>query len=361
MARRLLIHIGLPKTGTTYLQASIWAHKGRLRRQGILLPLRSTFSHYVAALELSDTLPPHLASFKGTLDRLIDRINEWDQDIVVSHELFTTATAEQIAGFKSRVRAEEVHLIVTARDVVRQVSADWQETVKNGYVFDYGRYVTDLVRDDPGTFFWRMQNLRSIIDRWAVGLSPDHVHIITVPPKSAPPDELWRRFCSVIGFSADEFPGAEQPRNQSMGIAGTEFIRQLPEFVGSREPITPQFRQVQIKRYLAQTVLAEFEDEPIGLQPEHIEFFVAKSRDYVNYVREHRFHVVGDIDSLISDPLTQPPHVTPHAKDVADAGVFGIVALTNEIFEMKRDLVVIPKRIEQLEGRISFLLSLIHI
>ena len=38
MARRVFLHVGLPKTGTTYLQSIAWAGKDALRRQGVLLP-----------------------------------------------------------------------------------------------------------------------------------------------------------------------------------------------------------------------------------------------------------------------------------------------------------------------------------
>ena len=38
MARRVILHVGLPKTGTTYLQSIAWANKDVLREQGVLLP-----------------------------------------------------------------------------------------------------------------------------------------------------------------------------------------------------------------------------------------------------------------------------------------------------------------------------------
>ena len=38
MARKVFLHVGLPKTGTTYLQSIVWANKTVLREQGVLLP-----------------------------------------------------------------------------------------------------------------------------------------------------------------------------------------------------------------------------------------------------------------------------------------------------------------------------------
>ena len=40
MAAKVFLHIGLPKTGTTYLQTVMWADRERMRAQGVLLPGR---------------------------------------------------------------------------------------------------------------------------------------------------------------------------------------------------------------------------------------------------------------------------------------------------------------------------------
>jgi hypothetical protein len=231
-----------------------------------------------------------------------------------------------------------LHIVITARDLARQVPADWQETVKNGYRFDYGRYVDDLVRDDPGTFFWQMQDIPGIAERWCRGVPPERVHVITVPGSGAAPDELWRRFCSVLGVDPDVFGGVERPTNTSMGVAGTEFIRQIPEFVGDGPPITPEFRHPLIKILLAQKIIAQHEDIPIGLQAAHRDWFIEKSVGYVDYIKRHKFDVVGDLDSLISRAEQLPDHVTPTAAQVVDAGITGIIGLIEERAEYEKRL-----------------------
>ncbi len=40
MANRVFLHVGTPKTGTTYLQTVMWANRDKLAEQGLLLPLR---------------------------------------------------------------------------------------------------------------------------------------------------------------------------------------------------------------------------------------------------------------------------------------------------------------------------------
>ena len=59
MASQVFLHIGLPKTGTTYLQSVLWGSKAALARDGFLLPGSGHREHLWAALELQER--PNLA------------------------------------------------------------------------------------------------------------------------------------------------------------------------------------------------------------------------------------------------------------------------------------------------------------
>ena len=49
MASKVFLHIGLPKTGTTFVQSMLWAHRDRLRSQDVLLPGRERRDHLWAS------------------------------------------------------------------------------------------------------------------------------------------------------------------------------------------------------------------------------------------------------------------------------------------------------------------------
>ena len=49
MARTVFFHVGLPKTGTTYLQTMMWHNRAELARQGVLLPGESSRQHLWAS------------------------------------------------------------------------------------------------------------------------------------------------------------------------------------------------------------------------------------------------------------------------------------------------------------------------
>ena len=49
MAARVYLHVGLPKTATTYLQTILWANRDALEQQGVRLPGGSRRAHLWAS------------------------------------------------------------------------------------------------------------------------------------------------------------------------------------------------------------------------------------------------------------------------------------------------------------------------
>src|ERR671921_955550 len=132
MARRVYLHIGLPKTGTTYLQTLMWNNHDELARQGVLLPGESRREHLWASGVVRGD--PHLArrspEAPSAWDRLTREVNDWDGTAVVSHEFFAAASTEQVKRAFSELDGAEIHVVVTARDTLSLVTARWQERVK---------------------------------------------------------------------------------------------------------------------------------------------------------------------------------------------------------------------------------------
>ncbi len=72
--------------------------------------------------------------------------------------------------------------MLSVRDLVRQIPAEWQETVKHRAALSYGRFL-DQIRDPRRegripTWFWGVQEIPDILDRWGHVLPPEHVHVV---------------------------------------------------------------------------------------------------------------------------------------------------------------------------------------
>ena len=195
MARRVFLHCGTAKSGTTFLQDLWWRHRGELRQRGLLLPgtaLRDHF-HAAALVKGMDVIVEDLAPAEREVwRRLVEETRHWSGDVLISHEHFSDSSAEAAAAALADLAgaADEVHLVVTVRDLGRVLPSAWQQRVKQGARQPYGKFLGTVRRGRDDQKFWRYQDVPGILERWAAGLPPQRVHLVVVPPPGAPRDEL---------------------------------------------------------------------------------------------------------------------------------------------------------------------------
>jgi hypothetical protein len=303
-ARRVFLHVGSPKTGTTFLQNVLWSQRERACEQGLLLPLDRFADHYLASLDLrglSDR-PEHPPRAVGIWDRLVSEASRWSGTVLVSHELFAASTREQarraVAAFGEDT---EVHVVLTARDLVRQMSAEWQEHVKHRSVQTYAEFVASLREDEHHrSWFWRVQDFAEILDRWGSTLPRERVHVVTVPPSGASPVLLWERFAAMLGLDPETFDTSRGRSNTSLGVEQTELLRRLNAVLGERLPLPGPYPAV-VKNVLAHRVLAARPGTPLALSPEDTEYAVAASRGVAERLASLGVDVIGDLAELVPD------------------------------------------------------------
>ena len=220
--RRVLVHVGAPKTGTSYVQDVLFLNRESLAGQGILYPAERFDEHFLAALDLMEL---HWGGLEtqavGAWDRLAEQVRGWPGTSIVSHEILATASRQQVRRALDSFGDAEVHVVLSARDLVRQIPAEWQENVKHRRNVGYRAFldkITDPSRaGELASWFWGVQEVPDILDRWGSSLPPERVHLVTVPKPGAPRDLLWQRFSAVLGLDeavarAGHRPGEPVPR-----------------------------------------------------------------------------------------------------------------------------------------------------
>src|SRR4051812_29898696 len=220
------VHIGAPKSGTTYLQMALWNNRETLRGNGVLYPGETFASHAHAVLDLTRQrfFGHEDPAIPGAWDRMVEQIRAWNGTAIISQELLSPARPDVIERALTSLAFSEVHLVYTARDLARQVPAAWQENVKNRYDQDFEEFVTSLraPAEEMHTLavgFWRMQDAADVLARWGGELPPEHVHLITIPSGSVPRDVLWSRFCAVTGLDPDAYGLPGDAANVSLGVS----------------------------------------------------------------------------------------------------------------------------------------------
>jgi hypothetical protein len=296
--------VGSPKTGTTFLQEVLWSQRRKAAEQGVLLPLEKFADHYLASLDVRGLSgrKEHPARAVGIWGRLVEEARAWPGTTLVSHELFASATAEQAAdAIASFGAGTEVHVVLTARDLVRQIPAEWQEHVKHRSTKTLPEFVHDLRQDDEGTsWFWRVQDFGDVVARWGATLPPSRVHVVTVPPAGADPGTLWHRFADLLGLDPDSFDTERSRANTSLGVEQAELLRRVNAGLGDRVQLPGPY-PVVVKNVLAHRILAARKGTRLALDGESTQYAVRRSAEIAEQLERLDVHVVGDLGDLVPD------------------------------------------------------------
>src|SRR5690348_8406733 len=109
MSRVVSLHVGAPKTGTTYLQDRLALNRGALAEHDVHYPLGLHASHFRAALDLID-MPwgGQRDEVRGDWDALMRGVRRHSGTVIVSHEILAAAKPDQVAKAMADLEDSEV-------------------------------------------------------------------------------------------------------------------------------------------------------------------------------------------------------------------------------------------------------------
>lgn len=345
MSRRVLLHVGTPKTGTSYLQDVLFHNPGALRDAGLRYPAERFDAHFLAALDLMRLPWGGLeAEAVGMWDRLAEQVREYDGTSIISHEILADADraqAERALASLGHGDGTEVHLVLSVRDLVRQIPAEWQENVKHRATLGYAEFL-DRIRDPQrasriGSWFWGVQEIPAILDRWGADIPPERIHLVTVPPRGGDPDELWRRFVAAFGLTGLDLDLGTERSNPSLGVPETALIRRVNAAANAELP--PRHYRPLVRELLAhRTLSARTETPRLGLPPEHADWVAEVQEAWIDAVAERGYDVVGDLADLRGTPPGEwhDPD-SPDEAGVAAASVDALKAVLVEAASLSED------------------------
>jgi hypothetical protein len=351
--RRIYLHVGEPKTGTTYLQQVMATNRAELARQGIVYPGPKGNAHWRAAQDLrevvqkpNDPEPP----FTGEWPALVGKLTAAKRIGVVSHELFSAATRKQAARALAALSDYELHIVMTVRDLGSLLPAEWQETVKHRNARSFDEWLEHVAReaqqpDRHRSGFWSVHDTLGIIDDWAQDvIPPERVHVITMPSRTAP-DSLWDRFARVIGIDPELVDTTRARSNVSLGIVEVELIRRL------NEVLPPEYPGWSFQWFVKDTLAhGTFPKHPMSsrlqLPAAYDEWVIKHAEALLTGMHDAGYEVIGDPDDLVPKPGTpgvrRPQDAT--APELLDAALLGMTGLLERMDRMRNNINELQRR-----------------
>lgn len=340
MTARAFLHVGAPKTGTTFLQGVLWANRDVLRAAGVHLPGSRQGDHYRAGHDLRDVpYDPQdtRVDWRGSWDALADTARRSAApSVVLSEEHLAALTDAQAQRAVDSLAPREVHVIYAARRLSRVLPSEWQEFVKHGSPFtfaDWSRRVLRREESGPGRWFWAVHDAADVVRRWSSAVPVERIHLMTVP-RTGGDERLWCRFCRVLDVDASIASGFDVPRNTSLGLAETEVLRRLNATLP--KDFARWHRNAYVRDLLAAQVLAARDGTGRPQLPHRVRAQLAqRSTRMVEDLRGSGCRLVGSWADLlepvddVADGVTDADGLKESA--VTDAAVHALASLVQRM------------------------------
>ncbi len=316
--RRVYVHVGLPKTGTTFLQTSLLQNRDALREDGVLYPGGGE-RMFLAAVDVRGT---HKAwgrkrsEVAGSWDALARRARDHEGVTVLSQELLAGASARRVTAAMTMLKGLDVHVVVTARDPARQAAAEWQEGVRHGRRLTFEEFRRRVLDGQSETDYARRfraaQDLPQVLARWGAHVPAGNVHVLCGPPAGTPTDVLWQRFGAVAGFDASRYEAAGgEALNASLGADEVDLLRRVNLALDKRIE-QPAYSEVVKRLYANQLLAAGGSARPVVPAEMYDDLTVVAER-WVKEIDRAGYTVHGDLADLLP---ARPPGPTRHPDDV---------------------------------------------
>ena len=224
--KRLVLHIGTHKTGTTSIQYWFANNRASLERQGAYYPdlfasKSNPGQHFVAQVTAAGEHGSASSKRSKRVDTLVDRLRHAPGDVaMVSTELFSVIDPAPVADFFAEFDCEVFCILRRQDDFVESM---YRELVKSSF-FDGDKddFLKAVMAGQPLTIFTNNTDTplkgvlpfdyAAMLDRWAALFGSDKVHALAYDDKSSGTDALAKAQ-RLLGLA--EEPLTQGPRNVS--------------------------------------------------------------------------------------------------------------------------------------------------
>jgi len=306
MSKTVFLHVGLPKSGTSYVQKILTGNRERFKEAGLLFPGDAWVDQVRAVQDVRQLqiAPGKRRVVRGAWGRLVAEISAWPGDAIVSMEWLGSASPEHIRVLVDDLSPARVQVIFTVRDLARTVPAAWQEFMQNRGEWTWQEFLEGVVADDPwstsaGAQFWSQQDLEKLLGNWTSVVPRDQVHVVTLPHPGAGQEVLWQRVCQVLGDAYQGYVLDDVGSNLSLGLESAELMRRLNRLAREEGVRGPLYHQV-FKHRLAKDVLVrrKGKDSRLALPPAYHEWARRRAAQQIKELEASGVHVVGHPQEL---------------------------------------------------------------
>lgn len=346
MTRRVILHVGAMKTGTSFIQSVLATHREALAEAGVGYPAGSP----QAVLDLLKL--PRLP--QENRERWQALAATTDGDLLVSMEFLSFAQDRHVAAALEPFAGDRIEVVVSVRDQLGAIPAQWQTYCRNlgteGWP-DYLRSIEPTFLGRPRKTrafktFNRAQQIPTFVRRWEEAADVESVHVVTVPPSGSPPEVLWQRFVAAAGLPDIDVDLSIVESNPSLGYGSCDFLRRANTHLSVVRPKLYRRGMRQLARGALVGRRGE-ESKPV-LDRGGVKLGLAINSEVRSFLEERDYPVFGDLaDIRLEADVVDVPDKAPPV-DEAETWSAGIAAREWLAAQLDEDPGPTPESLDEL-------------
>ena len=233
--KRLIIHPGFHKSGTTALQESFALNRPLLRENGIFYPPIGSKAHHRVAWAL--TQRPWGWNRRGGertpekyWDRMASRINgAKEETVILSSEFFSEIDGERIRKIRSEIKGRDIQILFTLRPLAKLLPSSYQQYLKYGITIEYEDWLHAIL-DKPGESkvsptFWKRHSHGKVVARWVDIFGKSNVTLLIV--NEAQPTFLFDEINKFLNLPTGTLNAAPRGSNRSLTMEEISLLLEL--------------------------------------------------------------------------------------------------------------------------------------
>jgi hypothetical protein len=248
-ANSIMLHIGAHKTGTTSLQAALFAASKQLEEQGVINLVADgdeTANHAARAVQ---RLPS-----SGSAGAPVD-YNVWttlvrqaqahpNQLVSISAEAFAVSESLVIKQIVKDLGLDRLQVVITLRPLGKILPSQWQQDLHGAWLsLEFEEWLKKTLKDvEPvkqiGPLqvphqFWFRHRHDALLQRWIDAVGRDSITLVVADDQRK--SSLLEHFEKLLSLSAGTLTSTGITRNQSMTLPEMQIMQRYGELLESSE------------------------------------------------------------------------------------------------------------------------------
>lgn len=313
MVKKVFIHSGFHKTGTTGIQTIFKISRQKFNEEGIFYPYARGAGHHRAAWALHERI-------WGWKDRGGKKtpISEWNhlvtqtkrarKSALISSEFFSELTLDEISKVCETFSKAGTTIIFTWRPLHKLLASSYQQYLKYGIKADYENWLLGIFKEhefkNHTPSFWERHRHGEVIAKWVEVFGVDSVKVIVADEKN--PNFLYDSFGNILGIDPSLIRADKKTnKNRSLTFEETSLLLE----VNKRFPKERAWADYEM--FIREGAFYRLANSPYSasggsklLTPDWaVAAALAQNQKSIELIEELKIEVLGDMQGVSAEPI----------------------------------------------------------